>query len=280
MIYPLAFAFLGSFLSLEEFYGVTFLPIPTHLGSFFKNIAVLFKRSEFINSIGITMLRVLWYSFIVGATSVFGGYVFAKVNFKGKKIAFYVLMSSMMVPGVALLIPQYMMLARFPLVGGNDIFGKGGFGFINNASVLFVTGCFSAYNIFLLRQGFSSLADDFKEAAEVDGASFFTVVFRIYLPMVKPMLAVIFISLFIGQWNDYFFPFIFVSGNPAALPVGVASVRISDDYLYASGISGAGLVNYPVVMACAVVMMLPPMAVFITFQRYFIAGMTLGGVKS
>ncbi len=280
MLYPFAFAFLGTFLSITEFYSVGFLPIPTGLNNFWSNITLLFKQSLFIHSLKITALRLGWYTFIIGITAVLCGYVFAKLDFKGKRIAFYLLMSSMMIPGVALLVPQYIMLRNFPLVGGNDIYGNGGAGFVNNVSVLFVTGCFSAYNIFLLRQGFTSIGNEYKEAAEVDGAGFLTVVFRVYLPMVMPMLAVILITLFIGQWNDYFFPLIYVNGNQDAWPVGFAVFRISEQYLYPSGVSGAGLVNYPMVMAIAVVTMIPPIAVFAAFQKYFVAGMTMGGVKS
>lgn len=280
MLYPFVFAVLGTFLSLEEFYSVGFLPLPTSLDYVFDNFATLFRRSEIWPAIGMTLARTAWYSLIVGLTSVMGGYVFAKVNFKGKSVAFYLLMSSMMVPGVALLIPQYLMMGRFPLVGGNDLFGRGGSGLLNNWAVLFVTGCFSAYNIFLLRQSFDGIGNEYKEAAEVDGAGFFQTIFTIYLPMVKPVLAVIFINLFIGQWNDYLFPMIFLSQKPDLMPIGVVSVRVSNDYLLGSGSSGLGLVNYPLVMAISIVMMLPPVAVYIAFQKYFVTGLTMGGVKS
>lgn len=280
MLYPFVFAILGTFLSTEEFYSVGFLPIPTSFRYVLNNFSVLFRRSEIWPAIGMTLARTAWYTLIVGLTSVMGGYVFAKVNFKGKNVAFYLLMSSMMVPGVALLIPQYLMMGRFPLVGGNDLFGKGGNGLLNNWAVLFITGCFSAYNIFLLRQAFTGLGNEYKEAAEVDGAGFFQTIFTIYLPMVKPVLAVIFINLFIGQWNDYLFPMIFLSQRPDLMPIGVVSVRISNDYLLAGGSTGLGLVNYPLVMAISIIMMLPPVAVYIAFQNYFVTGLTLGGVKS
>lgn len=275
MLYPLLFAFLGSFLSVDQFYKVGFLPIPRDLTHVLENYRRLLIREELYRSLGITLARTLWYVLIIGATSLLGGYAFAKVNFKGKKIAFYVLMSSMMIPGVALLTPQYMMFAQFPLVGGNDIFGKGGNGLIDNLAVLFITGCFSAYNIFLLRQSFLSLGDEFREAAEVDGAGYFRTIFMVYTPMVKPAIAVIIINLFIGQWNDYLFPLIFVAGKKELFPIGVTSVRIMNDLVFDSGLQ-----NYPVAMATAIVMMIPPVAVYVAFQKYFVSGLTLGGVKS
>lgn len=275
MLYPFAFAFLGMFKSAEGFYEVNFIPVPENISFFLDNIVRLFRRNEIYPAIGLTLTRFVWYTLIVGGTSVLAGYAFAKVNFKGKNIAFYILMSSMMIPGVAMLIPQYQMLMRFPLVGGNDLFGKGGAGFRDSPLLLFITGWFSAYNIFLIRQTLVGLGNEYKEAAEIDGAGFFRIVFMIYLPMLKPVLAVIIIQTFIGQWNDYLFPQIFLSGSPEYMPIGVVSVRIQSDY-----INMQGLMNYPVAMVMAIVMMIPPVAVYIAFQKYFVEGLTAGGVKN
>ena len=263
MIYPFVFAVLGMFLSVEEFYSVGFLPVPTSLAYVWDNIVVFFRRPEFYSAILITVLRIIWYVAIVGFTSVLGGYIFAKFEFKGKRAAWLFLMSSMMVPGVALLIPQYLMFSQMNLNG--------------NVIILFITGCFSAYNIFLLQQSFTSLGEEYREAAELDGANFFYIVFRVYMPMVKPVLAVIIIQLFIGQWNDYLFPSIFLNNKPEYWPIGLVSVKIQSDYLYPS--SGGGLYNYPVVLSTAIIMMLPPAIVYIVFQKYFVSGLTMGGVK-
>ena len=264
MLYPFAFAFLGMFMSQAGFYEVSFLPIPEGFGYCVENITKILRRTEIYPSIALTLARFVWYAFILGFTSVLGGYVFAKVNFAGKNIAFYVLMSSMMIPGVALLTPQYLMFRKWALV--------------DNPLVLFITGCFSAYNIFLVRQTIAGLGDEYKEAAEIDGAGFITIVFRIYFPMLKPVLAVILIQTFIGQWNDYLFPDIFMAGNTKWLPIGVLSVRIQSDYMYQ--VSGGGLVNYPLAMVMSVFMMIPPVIVYIIFQKNFVEGLTAGGVKN
>ena len=264
MLYPFAFAFLGMFMSQAGFYEVSFLPIPEGFGYCVENITKILRRTEIYPSIALTLARFVWYAFILGFTSVLGGYVFAKVNFAGKNIAFYVLMSSMMIPGVALLTPQYLMFRKWALV--------------DNPLVLFITGCFSAYNIFLVRQTIAGLGDEYKEAAEIDGAGFLTIVFRIYFPMLKPVLAVILIQTFIGQWNDYLFPDIFMAGNTKWLPIGVLSVRIQSDYMYQ--VSGGGLVNYPLAMVMSVFMMIPPVIVYIIFQKNFVEGLTAGGVKN
>ena len=205
-------------------------------------------------------------------------YGFAKVNFKFKKVAFYVIMSTMMIPGIALLIPQYLELMRFPLVGGNDILGHGGTGFRDNMAVLFITGWFSAYNIFLVRQSLQQIGNDYREAAEIDGAGFFRIIFSIYMPMLKPIVALMILQTFIGQWNDYLFPVLFLPSARDLWPIGVLSVKIQSDYLYTAGVGG--LMNYPMVMAMGIFMMIPPVVVYITCQKYFVQGLTLGGIKS
>lgn len=263
MIYPFVFSFLGMFLDVEEFYGTGFLPVPSSLKYVWGNLVVFFRRPEFYGAILITFGRMVWYGAVIGFTSVLGGYVFAKINFAGKKFAWIFLMSSMMVPGVALLIPQYLMFSKMGLNG--------------NIIILFITGCFSAYNIFLLQQSFTSLGEEYREAAEIDGANFFYIVFGVYMPMVKPVLAVIMIQLFIGQWNDYLFPSIFLNSRPEYWPIGVVSVKIQSDYLLGS--LGGGLYNYPIVLATAIIMMIPPVAVYVVFQKYFVSGLTMGGVK-
>ena len=147
-----------------------------------------------------------------------------------------------------------------------------------NMAVLFITGWISAYNIFLVQQSLRQIGDDYREAAEIDGAGFFRVIFSIYMPMLKPIVALMVLQTFIGQWNDYLFPVLFLPSARSLWPIGVLSVKIQSDYLYTAGTGG--LMNYPMVMAMGVFMMIPPIAVYITCQRYFIQGITLGGVKS
>ncbi len=263
MLYPFVFAFLGMFVSVEGFYEVGVLPIPESVTYMIENFSRIFSRKEIFTSVAITLIRFIWYAVILSATSVLGGYVFAKVNFAGKNIAFYILMSSMMIPGVAMLTPQYLMFSQMSLTG--------------EPIILFITGCFSAYNIFLVRQTLTGLGDEYKEAAEIDGAGFFKIVFGIYMPMLKPVLAVVIIQTFIGQWNDYIFPTIFLSGVQNWHPIGVLSVNIQSDYINQTT---GGLYNYSVAMAMSVFMMVPPVIVYIIFQKNFVEGLTAGGVKN
>lgn len=278
MLYPFVFAFLGTMTTAEELIvSGSILPIPKHPLNLFINLRGIFRQPYIFTSLLLTLARFVWYAFIISATSILGGYAFAKIKFKGKKVAFYILMSSMMIPGIAMLLPQYKMLMGFPLVGGNDIHGMGGFGFGSNPAVLFILGWFSAYNIFLVRQMLSGIGNEYKEAAQIDGAGFLRIVFSIYMPMLTPVIALIIIQTFIGQWNDYLFPKLFLAGSQNLWPIGVLSVHIQQSLM--TDVRG-GIANYPMALAMGVVMMIPPVAVFIAFQKYFVQGLTLGGVKS
>lgn len=278
MLYPFIFGFMGSLTTPEEFAKTIFLPMPKSFGlERFNNLLIFFKSNEIINSVIITLLRFSWIGFIVIVVSVVVAYLFSKVDFYGKKIVFMLLMSSLMIPGVATLVPFYVLMSRFPLIGGNDIMGMGGHGFINEWQILFITGLVSAYNIFLIKQAFTDLGDEYKEAAEIDGAGFFKTVFNIYTPMIKPVILVVLIGLFIAIWNDYMFPLIYVAGNQSAKPVGLVVIEMINTY----GFGNSALIpDYPAVFGISMIFMLPPILVYSLLQKQFVEGLTMGGVKS
>ncbi|NLP35849.1 MAG: carbohydrate ABC transporter permease [Clostridiales bacterium] len=112
------------------------------------------------------------------------GYAYAKLKFKGKKTSFRLLLTSMMIPGVVTMIPQFLILKFFPLVGGNNLFGQGGQGFINNYLAIILPGAVGAYAVFFMKQFFETLPDELAEAARVDGCNEFKIFYKIY-----PLLA-------------------------------------------------------------------------------------------
>ena len=121
----------------------------------------------FMNSLFLAVAGVLTNIFL-GALA---GYSFAKLKFKGRKTMFSLLLSSMMIPGVITMIPQFLVLKNFPLVGGNNILGQGGQGFINNYAAIILPGAVGAYAVFFMKQFFETLPDDLAEAARMDGCS-------------------------------------------------------------------------------------------------------------
>lgn len=276
MLYPFIFTFLGSLLAKEDFLNITLLPLPSGAPNF-KNLLLFFRYDGVFTSIGITLASFAWHSFWVVLSSVLGGYVFARIDFRGKRFVFYLLMASMMIPATATLLPTFLIYARVPLIGGNDISGMGGRGLIGNWPVLFVGGLISAYNIFLIRQSIAQAGFEIAESAEIDGASHFRIAFLIYLPLLRPVLAVIVIGLFFGQWNDYMFPMIFMLNTRTAsyMPIGYYVFDIIEE---ASGPSGQ-YPNYPAVFGVTFMNMLPPILVFAILQKQFVEGLALGSIK-
>jgi multiple sugar transport system permease protein len=195
-------------------------------------------------------------------------YVFAKRNFPGKNILFMIFISTMMIPGQVTLIPAYMILQHIPLFGGNDIMGLGGHGWLDSYWGLIIPSMTSVYGIFLLRQYMKSIPDELLDAAKMDGASDFRVYAQIILPLSGPALAAMAIFTFTYQWNDFFWPLITIS-SPAyrTLPLGLALFVVRNRTVW------------DLIMAGSVIATLPILVIFLLFQRYFIRGIALSGMK-
>lgn len=276
ILYPLLYALLGSFATNQEFYATVFVPIPHSPTAWIGNYATLFADATVFYSMLVTVVKIVIQLAITIFTSVLGGFVFAKVRFPFKRGFFLILISSMMIPGVAMMIPNFIWMARFPLLGGNNLLGEGGNGFLNNPLIHILTGWLNVYNIFLCRQAFVSLGNEMNESAKIDGASFFRIVFIIYMPLIMPIVAVMFLNLFLGIWNDYMTNFIYLSDAELWQTVGYTVVRVMDIYGNPQKLGGA---DYPVVFAVALISMLPPIIVYICVQKQFTEGLTMGAVK-
>lgn len=206
------------------------------------------------------------------ATNLFfgglAGYAFAMLRFPGRTVLFRVLLASMMVPGVVTLIPSYLIVRSFPLVGGNDLLGQGGFGLLNSYLAVILPGAAGAFAVFLMRQFFLTLPSELGEAARLDGCDEFGIFWKVYLPLCRPALATLAIFTFQAGWNAFLWPLI-VFTDPAMSTVqmglGAFSFNRSTDY-------GA-------LMAASVVVMLPVLLLFLVAQRHFTQGLAFTSTK-
>jgi multiple sugar transport system permease protein len=205
------------------------------------------------------------------AFTTLAGYAFARLRFPGREIVFFVLIASTMVPGAVTLVPLFLMTRGFPLVGGNDLLGHGGVGLLNTIPGLVLPHVIQALNIFLARQFFLELPEDWAEAARLDGASEFLTFLRVYLPLSRPMVATIAILSFTSAWEDFLWPLV-VTSSPDSYTVQVALSVLA-------GTGGGGSADWGPVMAAAVLATLPLLLVFLFFQRHFVEGLASGGVK-
>ena len=218
------------------------------------------------------LLDSLITTFVGVATNLFFGslaaYAFSKIRFSGHKIIFNILLCSMMIPGVITLIPTFFVLLRFPLAGGNSIFGQGGIGFYDNLAAVILPGAVGVYGIFFMRQFFVSLSDEMAESARIDGAGEFIIFFRIYLPLVLPGLLTLGIFTFQSGWNNFMWPNIVLqSPENQLLTMAFKFFKTPTE------------VDYGPLMALSILMAVPILILFVFMQKYFVQGVALGGVK-
>ncbi|MEO7912971.1 MAG: carbohydrate ABC transporter permease, partial [Roseiflexaceae bacterium] len=239
MAYPLVFGASASLTTVADFIRSPWFPQPTPTAMNYR--ILLFSASKFPIWVFNTVVRVLWFILLPGTVAVLCGYVFGRLRFRGRELAFITLLGSMLVPGIVYQVPLYVMLARWPLAGGNNMFGQGGSGFVNQWPALLLPGIVNVYYIFLLRQTFSTIPMDYEEAARIDGAGTLQILRQIYLPMLVPVLMVLVIFQSVNLWNDYLWPLIAVGGNTAIWPVGLGLQRVMANSVPIPGISGMNL---------------------------------------
>jgi multiple sugar transport system permease protein len=275
MAYPLLFGAAASVTSQAAFIRSPWFPTPAPI-TFENYRLLLFSADNFPRWVFNTVVRIVWFVVLPATVAVLCGYVFGRLRFRGREAVFMFLLGSMLVPGIVYQVPLFVMLARWPLAGGNDIWGQGGSGFINQWPALLLPGIVNVYYIFLLRQTFTTIPGDYEEAARIDGASTFQVLTRVYLPMLVPVLMVLVIFQSVALWNDYLWPLITVSANPLVWPVGLGLQRVMAGSVPVRGLQGF---NPTFIFTVATVATIPTVLLFLFFQRYFVQGVQGFGIK-
>lgn len=252
MMYPMAWMLVTSFKTNADIRAnrTKFLPTEWTLEGYRTAFEKAPIAQWFINS----MLVVICITVAVIFTSTLIGYVFAKYEFRGKKVLFVILLATMMVPPQVTMIPRYLMIQEMHL--------------FNTIWALIVPGLVSAFSIYMARQFIADLPDSICEAAKMDGAGPFRIYWNIVLPNIKPAIGSIGIFTAMMNWNDYLNPLLMLNDmEKMTLPLGLVifdTQRVSD---------------MSATMAAASMMMMPMIIIFVLFQKQFIKGMTLSGIK-
>jgi multiple sugar transport system permease protein len=195
-------------------------------------------------------------------------YTFAKRRFPGRDKIFIFMLGTLMIPGVVFLIPNYLILQHIPLFGGNNVLGAGGHGWLDSYWGLILPASVSVWGIFFFRQYMKSIPDELMDAARIDGASEFRIYWQIALPLSGPAIAFNAISTFTWTWNDFFWPLLVIkSESMKTVQLGLALYVVKNR------------TQWDDVMAGSVLATLPVLLVFLLFQRYFIRGIALTGMK-
>jgi multiple sugar transport system permease protein len=202
------------------------------------------------NSAGLSIAITLITLVVAGL----GGYAFARLRFPGREILFFGVLATLMVPDQLRLVPVYEMLVKWHLI--NTYTGY----------VLVKLGL--ATSLFLMRQYFLTIPKDLEEAAKLDGAGYFKTFWRVMLPLAGPALAAVTILEFQGAWNDFFWASLLLQ-TPDHYTVQLGLAQFVFQYH----------TEWPKLMAASVIAILPIVAVYLVFQRYFVAGVASAGVK-
>ena len=210
-----------------------------------------FKRYA-LNSLFLAVVVTLLNLFLASL----GGYAFARLRFPGRELLFVLVLGTLMIPDQLRLIPVFVMLTNWHLIG--------------NFSGYILINLVTAVNLFFMRQYFLTIPRDFEEAAKLDGAGYFKTFWRVMLPLAGPAIAALAILQFQGTWNDFFWPLILFgqgSEHMYTMQLGLAQLTLTYQ------------TQWPQMMAGSIMAIAPILVIFLVFQRFFISGVTAAGVK-
>ncbi|BAS28283.1 ABC transporter permease [Limnochorda pilosa] len=208
---------------------------------------------------------------LVLLTSSLGGLALAKYRFKGRELIFRFVLVAQMFPLFLFLIPNYIIMARWPLAGGNDLFGQGGSGLLGTYFALILPFAVNWWGIFMMRQFMVGLPDEFMDAARIDGCSEWRIYWQVILPMVRPALATLGIFVFLMSWNEFIWTMTVTRAAPdlQTVPVGIQLMRDTFDPTRNAALRRAALA----------VSTLPVMVLFLSLQRHYVRGLVMTGLK-
>lgn len=236
--------------------GSTFIPTSIHL----ENYAVAWERGNFseyfVNSVLITVITLAGELVF----SVLAAYAFARIEFPGRDAIFALLLSTLMIPGMVITIPNLLMVTWFGRVGPIS--------WLNNWPSLTIPFMGSVFSIFLLRQFFAQIPDELYDAARIDGAGHLRFLLQVVLPLSKAPVMVIVVLSFIGSWNALAWPLL-VTSSPEWRPIAVGLLNFVDE---------AGQ-EIHLIMAGAFITIVPILVLYFFTQRQFTESISRSGLK-
>lgn len=250
MVMPLAYMLSTSFKFPFEVYNLNLIPEePT-----FENYTYVMSDGRF--------MRWFWNSLLIATLTTISnvlfdslvGYTLCKFRFRGRYIVFIAILSTLMIPTEMLVIPWYLMSQQF--------------GWLDTTWGIMFPGLMTAFGVFLMKQFFESVPDDFIEAARIDGLNELQIWWSVAMPLVKPALAALAIFVFLGNWTAFIWPLIVTNSQDMyTLPVGLTTFSVEQS------------VEWELIMTGAAISVLPTLVVFLVFQRFIIRGVVMAGLK-
>lgn len=195
-------------------------------------------------------------TFLVVALSAMMAYAFARFDFPGKSLLFYIMLFMMMVPGMMLIVPQFVLASRLGLLDS-----------LQGLVAVYTAGGM-AFNTFLLKGFFEQLPRELEEATLIDGGGYATIFLRVLVPLSTPALATVGIFSFLGSWDEYVWALTAINvAERRTLPIAIANFQ------------GTHASDWGLVFAASLIAVAPVMLVFVTLQRFFVKGLSAGALK-
>jgi multiple sugar transport system permease protein len=215
------------------------------------NFPRLFFNSTVV-AVSATLLNLLFDSM--------AAFAFARLRFPGKEALFAVVLATMMLPAVVTIIPLFLIIKGMPAPGPG--------GWLNSYAGIVAPGAATAFGIFLFRQYFETIPAELDEAMTLDGAGLWRIYTQLVLPLAKPAAVTVAIFTFVYQWNDFLWPLV------VATDADMYTVQVGMSYF-----TTEHGIDWPLLMAAAVIVTLPVLLLYMGLQKYFIGGLTMGGSK-
>ncbi len=255
--FPIIWMLPAAFKTRGELFQIpnTFFPKTITLENFRKVFSVEVSGSTFLKSMAITFLVSCLSTFFSLFVNSFAGYVFARMEFRGKKILWGYFLFSMFVPGITIMLTSIRVVNILKMT--DTIF------------VLFIPALANAYHIFFFRQFYYNIPSNIEEAATIDGASKIGVYFRIFLPMSTTPMIITGVGVFMASWNNFIWPTLTITNNADLVQIMQIIRTLNSTY--------AG--EYGVVIAATIIALFVPITIFAVFQKRIVEGIALTGGK-
>lgn len=257
LLFPIIWMLPAAFKPRAELFGIpnTFFPKDPTLDNFTKVFQMKLNGYGFVRSLFVTLLVATGATALSLAVNTMAGYVFARLNFRGKNVLWIYFLCTMFIPGITILLTSIKVVNML--------------GMMDTVFVLIIPAASNAYNIFFFRQFYLGIPENIEEAAVVDGASKFKIFYKIFLPMSVTPMVVIGVGVFMGNYNSFLWPTLTIVNQPNLAMVMQVIRLLSSSYASRFGI----------VIAATVMSLIIPLTVFGVFQKKIIEGIAITGMK-
>ncbi|MGD1822016.1 MAG: carbohydrate ABC transporter permease [Pleomorphochaeta sp.] len=251
-LFPVVWVILSSFKPQSELFRIPMTLFPKKWS--FSNYIEALSYGSFVTYFSNTLFVAVVATVLTVLINIMAGYALAKYIFPGRNLIFTIMIGTLMIPLQVIMIPIFLQLKRF--------------GMLNTLWGIIIPPAATPTGIFLARQYMVNLPNSMIESARIDGAKEFFIFRKIIIPLSKPIIATIAIFSFMWRWNDYLWPLIVITDNDKqTLQQALANFV------------GQLQINWSNLLAMTTVSIIPVIAVFLMFQRYFMSGITTGAVK-